>query len=162
MEALQPTSGTIVRHHNARVGLFTQVRLLSTTEVAYSAALWVSSYVSTPTFRFHRRQRRGDFVFKLLQIICPPHTVACLSVCLFDYCLLFIWTTLVLFSDFVGTQHHAERLRMSESPLQHMKRLFEGVEGVDELELRRQLGEENGYNNLEPHKNFLVQLPFYS
>lgn len=23
--ALQPTSGTIVRHHNARVGLFTQV-----------------------------------------------------------------------------------------------------------------------------------------
>eukprot|EP00903_Cladosiphon_okamuranus_P015062 g13935.t1 len=38
------------------------------------------------------------------------------------------------------TQHHAERLRMSESPLQHMLRVFSGVEGINEAELRRQLG----------------------
>lgn len=29
---------------------------------------------------------------------------------------------------------------MSESPLQHMQRLFGGVQGNDEPELRRQLG----------------------
>lgn len=38
-------------------------------------------------------------------------------------------------------QHHADRLRMSESPFQHMKRMFKGVEGTSEAELRRQLGE---------------------
>lgn len=38
-------------------------------------------------------------------------------------------------------QHHAERLRMSESALQHMQRVFQGVEGINEAELRRQLGE---------------------
>ena len=38
-------------------------------------------------------------------------------------------------------QHHAERLRMSDSPLQHMQRVFSGVEGINEAELRRQLGE---------------------
>ncbi|CAN0095335.1 unnamed protein product [Pylaiella littoralis] len=38
------------------------------------------------------------------------------------------------------TQHHAERLRMSDSPLQHMQRVFSGVEGINEAELRRQLG----------------------
>lgn len=30
---------------------------------------------------------------------------------------------------------------MSDSPLQHMKRVFSGVEGINEAELRRQLGE---------------------
>lgn len=30
---------------------------------------------------------------------------------------------------------------MSESPLQHMQRVFSGVEGINEAELRRQLGE---------------------
>lgn len=49
------------------------------------------------------------------------------------------------------TQHHAERLRMSESPLQHMQRLFNGVEGVNEAELRRQLGE-------WPHDVFFAQV----
>ena len=39
-----------------------------------------------------------------------------------------------------GVQHHAERLRMSDSPLQHMQRVFTGVEGINEAELRRQLG----------------------
>lgn len=37
-------------------------------------------------------------------------------------------------------QHHAEKLRMSDSPLQHMQRVFQGTEGVNEAELRRQLG----------------------
>ncbi|CAN0009327.1 unnamed protein product, partial [Ectocarpus fasciculatus] len=39
------------------------------------------------------------------------------------------------------TQHHAERLLMSDSPLQHMRRIFGSVEGINEAELRRQLGE---------------------
>jgi len=38
-------------------------------------------------------------------------------------------------------QHHAERLRLDDSPLQHMQRVFQGVEGMNEAELRRQLGE---------------------
>ncbi|CAM9816469.1 unnamed protein product [Ectocarpus sp. 12 AP-2014] len=38
------------------------------------------------------------------------------------------------------TQHHAERLLMSDSPLQHMQRIFGSVEGINEAELRRQLG----------------------
>ena len=29
---------------------------------------------------------------------------------------------------------------MSDSPLQHMQRVFTGVEGINEAELRRQLG----------------------
>lgn len=35
---------------------------------------------------------------------------------------------------------HTEKLRMSESPLQHMQRLFRGMKGMDDPELRRQLG----------------------
>lgn len=45
-----------------------------------------------------------------------------------------------------GEQHHAERLRMSDSPLQHMQRVFTGVEGINEAELRRQLGEFRALN----------------
>lgn len=30
---------------------------------------------------------------------------------------------------------------MSDSPLQHMRRIFGSVEGINEAELRRQLGE---------------------
>lgn len=41
-------------------------------------------------------------------------------------------------------QHHAEKLRMSDSPLQHMQRVFQGTQGVNEAELRRQLGESAG------------------
>ncbi|CAN0338555.1 unnamed protein product, partial [Ectocarpus sp. 13 AM-2016] len=37
--------------------------------------------------------------------------------------------------------HHVERLPMSDSPLQHMRRIFGNVEGMNEAELRRQLGE---------------------
>ncbi|CAN0045340.1 unnamed protein product, partial [Ectocarpus sp. 12 AP-2014] len=37
--------------------------------------------------------------------------------------------------------HHVERLPMSDSPLQHMRRIFGNVEGINEAELRRQLGE---------------------
>lgn len=58
-------------------------------------------------------------------------------------------------SRFVGLQHHAERLRMTESPVQHMKRLFEGVKDVGELELRRQLGEHS--NNLRLHQMGLTR-----
>lgn len=49
-----------------------------------------------------------------------------------------------LFSSAVSTlrvQHHAERLLMSDSPLQHMRRIFGSVEGINEAELRRELGE---------------------
>lgn len=52
------------------------------------------------------------------------------KICAFSSCLVL-----------VSVQHHAERLRMSDSPLQHMQRVFSGVEGINEAELRRQLGE---------------------
>lgn len=35
---------------------------------------------------------------------------------------------------------------MSDSPLQHMQRVFTGVEGINEAELRRQLGELSPFN----------------
>lgn len=43
---------------------------------------------------------------------------------------------------------------MSDSPLQHMLRVFSGVEDVNEAELRRQLGEwvsVLSYSRIRPH-----------
>ncbi|CAM9194447.1 unnamed protein product, partial [Ectocarpus sp. 12 AP-2014] len=37
--------------------------------------------------------------------------------------------------------HHVESILMSDSPLQHMRRIFGNVEGINEAELRRQFGE---------------------